>query len=242
LKTALITGASSGLGRGLALALAQRGVKVYAAARRENELMELAKAGNIVPMVLDVGKSDETHAAVEKLDREDPLDLVIANAGIGGPTPGKHLEWPTVKRMIEVNVLGAFATLAGALTGMVARNSGHLVGISSIAAWRGLPKSGAYSASKAALSTFLESLRVDLRDTEVSVTTICPGFVRTPMNANPKHPTPFIIETDEAVRIMMNAIDKREAECAFPLPLVAGARWLPFLPRPVYEFMASKTR
>jgi short-subunit dehydrogenase len=244
MKTALITGASSGLGRGLALALAQRGVKVYAAARREHELAELAKdsgGGHIEPLILDVGKADEAHDCVEKIDSNDPLDLVIANAGIGGNTAGKHLEWPLVKRILEVNLVGAAATISGALPGMVARNSGHIVGISSIAAWRGLPKSAAYSASKAGLSTFLESLRVDLRDTGVAVTTICPGFVRTPMNANPKHPTPFIIETDEAVRIMLSAIDKRDAECAFPLPLVAAARWLPFLPQAVYDFVASKT-
>src|SRR5207302_8624280 len=129
--------------------------------------------------------------------------LVTAAAGMAGNRPGKKLDWPLVKRSLEVNRIGAPATIAGALPGMVARNSGHIVGISTIAAWRGLPKSAAYSASKAALSTFLESLRVDLRETGVAVTTICPGFVRTPLNANPKHPTPFIIETDEAVRIMM---------------------------------------
>lgn len=242
MNTALITGASSGLGRGLALALAQRGVKVYAAARRENELAELAKeSSHIHPLFLDVGDSDATYEAVAKLDARDALDLVIANAGIGGPTSGKHLEWPMVKRILEVNLLGSAATIAGALPGMVARNSGHVVGISSIAAWRGLPKSAAYSASKAGLSTFLESLRVDLHHTGVAVTTICPGFVRTPLNANPKQPTPFIIETDEAVRIMMKAIERRDAECAFPLPLVTAARWLPFLPQKAYDFLASKT-
>jgi short-subunit dehydrogenase len=243
MTTALVTGASSGLGRGLALALAQEGWKVYAAARRENELAALAKENSrIEPLILDVGDSDAAHEAVEKLDQRDPLDLVIANAGIAGVTSGKHLSWPLVKRILEVNLLGAAATITGALPGMVARKSGHVVGVSSIAAWRGLPKSGAYSASKAGLSTFLESLRVDLHGTGIAVTTICPGFVRTPMNAAPKNPTPFIIETEEAVRIMMKAIRKRDAECAFPLPLVAAARWLPFLPQGVYDFMASKAR
>jgi short-subunit dehydrogenase len=242
MTTALVTGASSGLGRGLALALAHKGVKVYAAARRESELAALAKeAPGIQPLVLDVGDSDATHAAVAKLDARDPLDLVIANAGIGGPTSATHLEWTEVKRILEVNLLGSAATITGALPGMVARNSGHIVGVSSIAAWRGLPKSSAYSASKAGLSIFLESLRVDLHNSDVAITTICPGFVRTPMNANPKQPTPFIIETEEAVRIMMNAIERRDAECAFPLPLVAAARWLPFLPQKAYDFLASKT-
>lgn len=241
--TALVTGASSGLGRGLALALAQKGEKVYAAARRKAELDELAKENpNIVPMVLDVGDADRAHDSIAALDAKDPLDLVIANAGIGGMTPGKQLDWKLVKRILEVDLLGAVATLAAPLPGMLERKRGHLVGISSIAAWRGLPKSSAYSGAKAGFSTFLESLRVDLRDTGVHVTTIHPGFVRTPMNANPKNPVPFIIETDVAVRIMMRAIEKKKPTCAFPLPLVAGATWLPFLPRAVYEFLASKMR
>jgi short-subunit dehydrogenase len=239
--SALVTGASSGLGRGLALSLAQRGEKVYAAARRQTELDELARENpNIVPMLLDVSDADATHDAVKALDDKDPLDLVIANAGVGGATPGKRLDWQHVKRIIEVDFLGAVATLAGALPGMVARNRGHLVGVSSLAAWRGLPKSAGYSGAKAGLSTFLESLRIDLRATEVYVTTICPGFVRTPMNANPQNPVPFILETDQAVRIMMRAIDKKKPTCAFPLPLVAGATWLPFLPRALYEFLAAK--
>jgi short-subunit dehydrogenase len=243
LKTALITGASSGLGRGLAVAFAQRGVKVYAAARREAELAALAKdTPNIEPMVLDVSDADATFEAVQKLDEKDPLDLVIANAGIGRPTPGKKLEWATVKQVMNVNVLGALATISGALPGMVARDRGHVVGISSLAAWRGLPKSGAYSSSKAALSIFLESLRVDLRKTNVAVTTICPGFVRTPIAENADHARPFQIETEDAVRRMVRAIDKRKREVAFPLPLSMGSRLLPFIPNAVYDFFASKSR
>ena len=117
MKVALVTGASSGLGRGLALALAHEGVKVYAAARRKHELHQLAAdgAGHIEPMILDVGDADATYDAVKKLDDRDPLDLVIANAGIGGVTSGKRLEWPLVKRILEVNLLGAAATLSGAL-------------------------------------------------------------------------------------------------------------------------------
>src|SRR5262249_45761712 len=138
-------------------------------------------------------------------------------------------------------LLGAAATVSGALPGMVERNRGHVVGISSIAAWRGMPQSCAYSGSKAGLATFLESLRVDLRDTGVVVTTVFPGFVKTEMTAKNKFPMPFILELDQAVRIILRALDQDRATCAFPRPLAAAARTLPFLPQAVYEFVASKS-
>jgi short-subunit dehydrogenase len=240
-STALVTGASSGLGRGLALALARRGTHVLAAARRKAELDALAAESALIePMILDVSDGDATHAAVAALDARTPLDLVIANAGIGGPTHGKKLDWARVKQMVDVNITGAFATIAGALPGMVARDRGHIVGISSLAAWRGLPTAAAYSASKAALATFLDSLRVDLHDTGVAVTTIYPGFVRTPLNEANADKLPFIMKTDDAVEIMLRAIDHRQATCSFPLPLVIGTGLLPLMPASFYAFAAGK--
>ncbi len=243
-RTALITGASSGLGRGLALALARRGTKVYAAARRKTELDSLAQeaGGNIEPMILDVSHADATHDAVAALDQRDPLDLVIANAGIGANTPGTNLDWKVLKSLLEVNLIGAAATLAGALPGMVKRDRGHIAGVASLAPCIGLPGQAGYSGSKAGLSTLLESLRVDLYGTGVAVTTICPGFVKTPLTAKNKFPMPFILELDHAVRLILSSLDAREAMCAFPLPLVAVMKALPFLPRPVYQFMASKSK
>jgi short-subunit dehydrogenase len=243
-RTALVTGASSGLGRGLALALARRGTKVYAAARRRPQLDSLVQegGGNIESMILDVAQADATHDAVAALDQKDPLDLVIANAGIGGHTPAQKLDWKILKSVLEVNLIGAAATLAGALPGMVARDRGHLAAVSSLAAWSGLPGQAGYSGSKAGLSTLMESLGVDLYGTGVAVTTICPGFVKTELTAKNKFPMPFMLELDQAVRIMMASLDKREAVCAFPLPLVMAMKALPFLPRPVYQFMASKSK
>jgi NADP-dependent 3-hydroxy acid dehydrogenase YdfG len=129
-KTALVTGASSGLGRGLAAWLAKRDVKVYAAARRLEQLEALkAEAGaNIVPLKLDVSNGAATFEAVEKLDADcGGLDLVIANAGVGEDTRPKKVKWDSLQRMIDVNVTGATATLTGALGGMVERKRGHLV-------------------------------------------------------------------------------------------------------------------
>jgi short-subunit dehydrogenase len=246
-RNALITGASSGLGRGLALALARRGVHVVAAARRKPELEALvaeisSSGGSADAMVLDCADGDATHAAVRALDERLPLDLVVANAGWGHATPAKGIDWRTVRTILDVNVQGAAATLCGALPGMVERDRGHLVGIASLAGFRGLPKSAAYSASKAAVIAFLESLRVDLKDTAVGVTTICPGYVKTELTANRPYKMPFLMELDDAVDTMMRGIERRAAVCAFPLPLSSTVRALSFLPSALYDFIVTRSK
>jgi short-subunit dehydrogenase len=244
-KTALITGASSGLGRGLALAFGKKGTHIIAAARRKTELDSLvaeiiANGGSAEAMVLDCSNADATYDAVRALDQRMSLDLVIANAGAGFPTPASALDWRGVKQIHDLNVLGAVATLSAALTGMVERNSGHLVAMASLAGYRGLPGSAAYCASKAALISFCESLRIDLRDSGVSVTTICPGFVETEMTAKIKGKLPFLVKLDDAAVIMRKAIERREPHCAFPLPMAAAARGGQLMSRSVYEWVASK--
>jgi short-subunit dehydrogenase len=246
-RNALITGASSGLGRGLALALAARGVHVVAAARRKAALDALVGSilhagGSAEAIVLDCADGDATHAAVRALDERLQLDLVIANAGWGHATPARGIDWPTVKAILDLNVQGAAATLCGALPGMVARGRGHLVGVASLAGFRGLPRSAAYSASKSALATFLESLRVDLRDTPVSVTTICPGYVKTELTADRPYTMPFLMELDDAVAAMVRGIERRDAVCAFPLPLYSTMRALRFLPDSLYDFIAARSK
>ncbi|QRK13149.1 SDR family NAD(P)-dependent oxidoreductase [Archangium violaceum] len=220
-RTALVTGASSGLGRGLALWFARRGVKVYAAARRRENLEALANearaaGAHIEPVELDVADADATLARIRELDAAcGGLELIIANAGFGQESSGKRINWDTVKKTIDVNVTGAAATLCAVLPQMVERKRGHIVGIASLAAWRGLKRQAAYSASKAFLSTFMESLRVDLKATGVRVTCIYPGFVKSEMTAQNKA-MPFLLETEEAVEMMGKAILRGEAEYAFP--------------------------
>lgn len=244
-QTALITGASSGLGRGLALAFGRKGIHIIAAARRKAELDSLVagiidKGGSAEAMVLDCSDADATYEAVRAIDQRKPLDLVIANAGAGFPTPASAFDWRAVKQILDLNVLGAAATLSAALTGMVERNSGQLVAMASLAGYRGLPGSAAYCASKAALISFCESLRIDLRDSGVGVTTICPGFVETAMTAKIKGKLPFLVKLDDAVAIMCKAIERREAHCAFPRPMAAAARGGQLMSRSVYEWVASK--
>ncbi|HEX8821131.1 MAG TPA: SDR family NAD(P)-dependent oxidoreductase [Archangium sp.] len=245
-RTALVTGASSGLGRGLALWLGKRGVKVYAAARRRAHLESLAQearafGAHIEPVELDVSHADATVERVRELDTAcEGLDLVVANAGVGKQTNALQFEWADAKQVMDVNVTGAVATLSAVLPRMVERNRGHLVGVSSLASCRGLPQNAAYSASKAFLNTFLESLRVDLHGTGVRITCIKPGFVKTEMTANIRHLMPFLLEADPAVELMGRAILRGEAEYGFPWQMdkvVGLSKWVPNF---LFDAVASK--
>jgi short-subunit dehydrogenase len=234
-RTALITGASSGLGRALAAWFAARGVRVYAVARRMEQLEALrdeaaATGGVVEPLCLDVSEARATHERVQSLEREcGGLDLVIANAGVSEPTPARRLDWTAVERILQVNVMGAAATLSAVLPGMVQRNRGHLVGVSSLAAFRGMPSWAAYSASKAFLTTFLQGLRTDLVGTGLAVTAIHPGYVRTEMTADYGN-LPMVMDVREACEQMGQAILRRDAELSFPLPAAVMGRYLAMMP------------
>lgn len=246
-RTALITGASSGLGRGLSAWFARRGTRVFAAARRVEQLNalrdEAAAAGGVVePVQLDVSDDGATLEKVRALDDEcGGLDLVIANAGVGEETPAWRMDWDVVERILKVNVTGAAATLVAVLPRMVERDRGHLVGISSISAFRGMPKMAAYSGSKAFVSTFLESLRVDLAGTGVAVTAIHPGYVRTEMTAKNKR-MPLVLDADDACERMGKAIVRRDSELSFPLPTKLAGKTLAMIPDGVLGRAFAATR
>jgi short-subunit dehydrogenase len=241
-----VTGASSGLGRGLAVWLAKRGVKVYAAARRLELLETLkAEAGElIVPLKMDVSDADATFAAVERLDTDSGgLDLVIANAGIGEDTRPKKLKWSSIKNQIDVNVSGATATLCGAMPGMIERGRGHLVGISSLAGLLPLPQSSAYCATKAYVAMFLNSLRIDVERYGLVVTSIHPGFVKTELTAkNKPEAMPFILEADDAVERMGKAMLRKAKVYAFPWQLSSLIGAAQAMPLPLQTAVMRKLR
>ncbi len=245
-RTALVTGASSGIGRALSAWLARRGVRVFAAARRLDELRKLqvelsSSPGRLEPIGMDVAKARETIQQIQELDDAcNGLDLIIANAGVGFETHAKRIQWDKVEQTIQVNVLGASATLCAVLPRMVERNVGHLVGISSLAAFRGMPRSAAYSASKAFLATFLEGLRVDLKSTAVKVTSVYPGFVKSEMTAKNKFKMPFLMETDEAVDQIGEAIMRGETAVAFPWQMALASRVLRLLPNGLFDIAARR--
>lgn len=240
-RTALVTGASSGIGASLARLLASQGMHVALAARRESNLREVAAAieadgGQASVHRIDVSDPDAAVTTIREVDDQvGGLDLVVANAGVvAGKWSGK-LEWEDVRDVLGVNVIGATATLIAALPRMVERGRGHLVGISSIASYRGLPKLAAYSGSKAYLSNFLEGVRIDLRKTPIAVTDIRPGYVRTAMNEGTEGSLPFEVTADDAAARIWKAIRSRRAVLTFPLPMATAAHTMKVIPNAIYD-------
>lgn len=234
--TAVVTGASAGIGRAVAVALSRQGVRVGAVARRADKLDELAAeakgfGGAIETAVADVGDRDAVRAAVQALRSTlGPIDLLFANAGVALPSGAASLNAASDEGMMRTNFLGAVYAIEAVLPEMLARRTGHIVGVSSLAAYKGLPGSAGYSASKAALNAYLEGLRIELRPTGVAVTCVCPGFVRTDMTAAKTHPMPFLMDADAAARRILRALPRRPAVYDFPKRmrfLMWLAKWAP---------------
>jgi short-subunit dehydrogenase len=242
-RNVLITGASSGLGRALSLWFARRGARVYAAARREEQLQSLrAEAsvgpGEVVPVRLDVADTEAVVAKLRALDDATPggMDLVVANAGVGGRLNGARTEWADISRMLQVNILGATATLTALAPRMAERKKGHLVGVASLAAWIVVPRFGIYGASKRYLQTLCEGLRLDMPP-GVRVTSINPGFVKSEMTAENRFPMPFLLETEDAADRMGRAILRGDALFAFPWQTA----WLTRLGSLLPSWLVSRT-
>jgi short-subunit dehydrogenase len=245
-KVVLITGASSGIGRGLAIELAKRGARVGLLARRADQLnqivAEIAAAGAAaIALPADVTDVEAVSKAADQLRAEfGPIDVLIANAGIGGSKAADKLNAGDVARIINVNVLGVANSTTTVIPQMIARAQGQLVIISSLAAYRGLPKSAAYCASKAAVSAFAESLRVDLKGSGIDVTIIHPGFIKTPLTAGRQAQMPWLMELDDAVKKIARAIEARKKSYAFPWQLATIVRACMVLPIPLYDRIMAR--
>src|ERR1041384_1920800 len=202
----MITGASSGIGKGIALEIASRGAHLGLLARREdllNEIVSEANARNVkaVAAAADVRDIEAVREAADRFRNElGPIDIMIANAGIGTSDHATRLTPEHAADVIGINVLGAVNSVAAVAPEMVERGQGRLVAISSLAAYRGLAQSAAYCASKAALTSYFESVRIDLRHTGVGVTIIYPGFIKTPLTSGRKAKMPYLMELDYAVK------------------------------------------
>jgi short-subunit dehydrogenase len=247
-RVVLVTGASSGIGHALALELGRRGARVGLLARREEALTALAgeverAGGRALALRADVRDAAEMKRAVERVcERWGHVDVLVANAGMSTTTAATDLSAAEAGEVISVNVIGVVNSVAAVLPSMLARGEGQLVAISSLAAFRGLPKSAAYSASKAAVSTFFESLRVDLINSRVDVTVIHPGFIRTPMTANRKKKLPYLLEVDDAARRILRAVERRARTYAFPWQLAGIVRVLRHVPDALYDrFLGNRS-
>ena len=236
LTTALITGASSGIGRGVAKELARRGTRVVATARRRERLESLvseieAAGGRADWRELDVSDPEAVVRAIHEEDeRVGGFDLVIANAGVAN-----------VLNLAQVNFTGALATLVAGKDVMLPRGRGTLVGVASVAGFRGLPSSGAYSATKAGLSTFLESLQLDLEGTGLTVVDVSPGFIKSEMTDLNDFRMPFLMETDDAVQRFVDAVEAGRPVVHFPWQLAFPLKWgAKFAPRGLWKWAVNK--
>lgn len=248
-KTVLLTGASSGIGAEMAVQMAAKGARIGLLARRESELEEVAEkvrsaGGEAIVLPCDVTNRGDVRAAAETLRQEfGEIDILIANAGIGGNNrETREIQPEAVAKVIEINLLGAVYSVAAVLPEMLERGSGHLVAVSSLAGYRGLPKSAAYSGSKAGVTAFFESLRLDFGHRGIDVSVIAPGFIKTPLTSGRKNKLPFLLETGDGASRILRAIEKKKAFYAFPWQLATIVRFGSILPPALYDVIAGRAR
>ncbi len=248
-KVVLLTGASSGIGEALAYAMAERGAIIGLLARREELLKPISEkieknGGKAKYFVCDVIEKEKLFDAAESLRNEfGKIDIMIANAGIGGNNKEtRTLQPEAVAKVINVNLIGAVNSVSSVLPHMLERKSGQLVAISSLAGFRGLPKSAAYSASKAGMTAFFESVRLDVQHKGVTVSIIQPGFIKTPLTSGRANKMPFIMELEDSIPKFLNAIENQKKFAAFPWQLATFVRFGSILPAWLYDRIAGKAR
>lgn len=241
-----LTGASSGIGEALARHYAGEGAILGLFARRVDKLRELQVS---LPSVCEIYAGDVRDLAALSVAAEDFMtrhgvpDIVIGNAGVSYGTRTEIAEDAAVFReTLDINVTGLVHTFQPFVAPMRAARSGTLAGIASVAGFRGLPGASAYSASKAAAIRYLEALRVELHGTGVQVTTICPGFIATPMTSRNPYPMPFILEADDAARRFARVIAARKAYAVVPWQMAILGRLLKIVPNALYDAVAAKRK
>ena len=240
-KKILITGASSGIGRALAYELAERGYALALTARRLEALEDLRddikakhSSATVVVHPLDVVAYDSVPEAISTCVAElGGLDILFANAGIGlGEKVGKG-DFSKARQTIETNLLGAIATVDAAVQYFLEQGRGHIVGVSSVAAFRGLPRSSSYSASKAGFAIYLESLRAEMIRKNIHVTVLYPGYIDTPLN-DMLPSRPFLISVEKGATIIADLIERKVKSSTVPVwPWCILGRLLKLLPTSV---------
>ncbi len=245
-KTIFITGASSGIGEALALELAKRGAILGLLARREKLLRALVgkcerKGTAAREFPCDITDEIAVKDAADSFRNEfGKIDVLIANAGIGGATKhAKDIKPQDFRRVIDTNLVGAMNSVAAVLPDMIERGDGQIVAISSLAGFRGLPKSAAYCASKAGMTAYFESVRLDVQNRGVSVTIIQPGFIKTPLTSGRAAKMPFLMELEDSVPLFLRAIEKKKKFAAFPWQLAALVRAGKVFPAWLYDKIAG---
>lgn len=243
----LLTGAGHGIGRATALALASRGYRLSLLDRDADALeATVASARKSTTVVegraADVCDGDGLTKSIAEMENSvGPTEVVVACAGVGSLSSALDLDLDGLKRMLDVNVLGVARTVAAVLPGMFARGSGHIVGIASVAGYRGMPWMPGYSASKAAIATYLEGLRPALKRRGVRITTVYPGFVRTGLTVQTPFRNPVsMLEAEDAAVYLVKAIEKQPRDYAFPLSARLGMGLIRRLPNFLFDRMMDQ--
>lgn len=219
---AWITGASSGLGRGLALRLAREGWDVAVSARRAPALQAVAAeaadfAGTVHPYPLDVTDAEAVHAAVARIEADlKPIALAVLNAGTHRPISASEFDAGAVEKLLDLNVMGQVHALEALLPRMLQAGAGRIAVVASLAGYRGLPTAAGYGASKAAAINLCESLRPELAGTGVTLQVVNPGFVRTPLTDRNAFWMPMLMDLDDAVAAFRRGLESERFEIVFP--------------------------
>jgi short-subunit dehydrogenase len=242
-SVAWITGGSSGIGAALAHELCRRGGRVAITARRAEQLADVAasapgEAHSLPGDVRGPGALEEVVAAVEA--NLGPIDLAVLNAGIWRQVDVREWDTSIIRDHMETNFMGMVHSLDAILRRMLARRHGTIVGVASVAGYRGYTRAEAYGPSKAAEINLLESLRIDLGPLGVDVQLVNPGFVRTPLTEGNDFPMPFMIEAPDAARRIADAIEKGKAEAVFPLPYRIGMKLVRVAPVRAYTAVSRR--
>lgn len=246
-RSVWITGAGRGIGEALAILCAQQGLTVYASSRTVSELERLKNScqsypGTIVPTPLDITDPRQIEEVMQSWDKGAGLpELVILNAGTHDPFPAQEFSAQRCQRVFDINLQGTINCLDPVLKRMLQSNSGQVAVMASVAGYRGLPTAAAYGASKAALIHLCEALRLDLKDSKVTLQVINPGFVRTPLTDKNDFKMPALQEPEEAAGSILKGLLSKRFEIAFPGRFVYFLKLLRILPYSWYFRLIGKT-
>jgi NAD(P)-dependent dehydrogenase (short-subunit alcohol dehydrogenase family) len=241
-KVAWVVGGSSGIGACVARELQSRGAVVAISARRQDQLAEVA-AGSMLAVGADVTKAASLSAAASRIrDELGPIDLAVLSAGYWKQMTVRDWDTDTFNHHVQVNLIGMSNAIGAVLPEMLARRSGVIAGISSVAGYRGMPGSAAYGATKAGQINLLESLRISAARHGVGIVTICPGFVRTDLTAGNSFPMPFLIDADTAGRAICDGLERDRTEIVFPLRMALLMKAARLVPVSLWSSLWSRQR
>lgn len=231
MKTVWITGGGSGIGKALALKMVEHGYKVFISGRT---LEKLQQVGNgTIPIACDITNPQEVNAALDQIGH---IDIAVLNAGGYEPGAVKDTVLESFRKIMEINYFGAVTCVLALLEKKVK----HIAVVGSVAGYRGLPNAAGYGPSKAALISFVESLRTELHGTDTKVQLVSPGFVKSPLTDQNDFEMPYIIEPEEAAEEIYNGLSSDQFEIAFPKPFVRRMKFVRLLPYKYYFPLIKK--